>query len=67
MSVIVCSATCWSCKFGSCYDEPTPHTYADADDIDVTPRLAAMSPDELAVEAPCACVCAGGKGGCQFF
>jgi hypothetical protein len=64
----VCYAMCWACKFDSHFDEPTPHTWMDDEDLMCSrdaARLAALTTAQLAAERPCACRCAGGPGGCR--
>jgi hypothetical protein len=68
-NVIACYATCWACKFDDHFDEPTPHTWMDMDDVECSQdseRLMALTKDELATERPCACRCGGQPGGCRF-
>lgn len=50
--IIVCYHTCWGCKFGQCYDEPTEHPWWDQDDVDYN-----ASENRPAPEGNCACSC----------
>ena len=51
-SAIICYATCWSCKFGYCYDEPTPHPWFGSEDEEGREE-AGLPP----LEGDCACLC----------
>lgn len=70
MSVIVCYAKCWGCMLGECPDPPKAHTWMGDEDIDHDKAVERPTTPEgwaaLAVSHPCACRCAGGRGGCEF-
>lgn len=52
MSFIVCYSTCWSCKFGNCYDVPTPHPWWDQEDVEYAESVGNPAP-----EGNCGCRC----------
>jgi hypothetical protein len=52
MSVIICYATCWSCKFGDCFKVPTPHPWWDSEDVEGCEEAGIPLP-----EGDCACSC----------
>jgi hypothetical protein len=56
MEAIVCYSTCWSCKFGQCFEPPQPHPWADSEDIE-----AAEAARQPAPTGNCACSCANPK------
>lgn len=51
--LVFCPATCWSCKFGECFDPPQRHPWWDADDVD-----AAKAADAAPPKGDCGCPCA---------
>lgn len=69
MSVIACYAKCWNCMLD--HDHPgEPHTWMGDEDIEHDKAVEMPTTPEgwaaLAVSHPCACLCAGGQGGCEF-
>lgn len=52
MAAVICYATCWSCKFGYCYEPPQAHTWGDSDDFE------AAKADGRPEPGLCACPCA---------
>jgi len=52
MNIIICYATCWSCKFGECYETPTPHPWWDQDDVEYSEAVGNPAPT-----GNCACSC----------
>lgn len=52
-TVIVCHATCWSCKFGQCNEPPQPHPWWDEEDVDHAATTGRPAPT-----GNCACPCA---------
>jgi len=57
MSVIICYATCWACKFGQCYEPPQAHIWADSEEIEAAQEAGQPAPEGL-----CACPCAKEEG-----
>lgn len=55
-------ARCWGCQLAQCYDEVTPHTWMDPDDIAHAKATGQHVPDDLVADAPCACQCSGQAG-----
>lgn len=53
MGTIVCYSTCWSCKFGHCYDPPQAHPWWDQEDVEYAEQAGKPAP-----EGNCACPCA---------
>lgn len=51
--VIVCFETCWSCKFGECYEPAAEHPWWDAEDVDYAKEAGNPAPT-----GNCACPCA---------
>ena len=51
--VIVCYAKCWPCSFGSHYDPPQWHTWADDEDIENAANTG--QPDPSASRCGCSC------------
>lgn len=52
MSIIVCYSTCWACKFGHCYETPTPHPWWDQEDVEGAEAAGVPVPT-----GDCACPC----------
>ena len=50
---IVCYAQCEPCQWGMCYDEPTPHPWFNAEDIEHARTTGQPEPT-----GNCACSCA---------
>lgn len=53
---------CWGCQVGQCYEDVTPHTWMDEDDIEHAKATNQEVPDDLVTDRPCACWCAGNNG-----
>lgn len=51
MTLIICYATCWDCKFD--HHNPEPHPWWDADDAEYNEQTGLEPP-----EGDCACPCA---------
>lgn len=59
MSLVICPATCWACKFGH---HPTgPHTWMDVEDIEFDADITMPTTEEewaaLIGHRPCGCKC----------
>lgn len=54
-------ARCWSCQFGDCYDNPTPHPWMDDEDAEAAGIAWPLS-DEDKAKHQCACACSGQAG-----
>lgn len=53
LGAIVCYTKCWACMYGSHFDPPRPHPWADADD-----REHAANTGQPEPTGNCACQCA---------
>lgn len=53
-SAIVCTTKCWPCQFGSHFDPPKWHTWADEDDVDHAAATGQPDPSK----GRCGCRCA---------
>lgn len=52
MGIIICHTTCWGCKFGQCYETPTPHPWWDSEDAEYNEQAGLPAPT-----GNCACPC----------